>query len=78
MRLRDEQVRALLSAAGETGDVEIDCDEFLSLMPQYAEVRAEGRAVPQGIFERAAAHERLCSSCREELAALVEIVKPRE
>lgn len=73
MRLRDEQVRALLNASRETRDVEIDCDEFLSLMAEYAEVRAEGRAVPQGL-EQACAHERLCPTCREELAALVEIV----
>ena len=73
MRLRDEQVRSLLRASRETGDVEINCDEFLSLMAQYAEVRAERRAVPSGL-EKAAAHERLCASCREELAALVEIV----
>jgi hypothetical protein len=73
MRIRDEQVRSLLSASRETRDVEIDCDEFLSLMAQYAEVRAEGRAVPKGL-EKACAHERLCASCREELAALVEIV----
>lgn len=73
MRLRDEQVRSLLNASRETGDVEIDCDEFLSLMARYAEVRAEGRAVPKGL-EKASAHERLCASCREELAALVDIV----
>jgi len=41
MRLRDEQVRALLNASRETRDVEIDCDDFLSLMAEYAEVRAE-------------------------------------
>jgi len=73
MRIRDEQVRSLLSASRETRDVEIDCDEFLSLMAQYAEVRAEGRAVPKDL-EKACAHERLCACCREELAALVEIV----
>lgn len=73
MLLRDEQVRSLLSASRETRDVEIDCDEFLSLMAQYAEVRVEGCAVPKGL-EEACAHERLCASCREELAALVEIM----
>jgi hypothetical protein len=73
MRLRNEQVQSLLNASRETRDVEIDCDEFLSLMAQYAEVRAEGRAVPEGL-EQASAHERLCTSCREELAALVEIM----
>jgi hypothetical protein len=74
MRLRDEQVSSLLSASRETREVEIDCDEFLSLMAQYAEVRAEGRAIP-AVLEKACVHERLCASCREELAALLEIVR---
>lgn len=73
MRLRDEHVRLILEAARETHDVEIDCDDFLSLMAEYAEVRAEGRAVPEGL-EKACDHERLCASCREEFSALVEIV----
>jgi hypothetical protein len=73
MRLRDEQVRAILNASRGTREVEIDCDEFLSLMAEYAEVRAEGRGLPEGL-EKACAHERLCPTCREELAALVEIV----
>ena len=73
MRLRDDQARTLLKASRETRDVEIDCDDFLSLMAEYAEVRADGRAVPEHL-EKASAHERLCASCREELAALVEIV----
>jgi len=73
MRLRDAQVRSLLDASRETRDVEIDCDDFLSLMAEYAEVRAGGRAVPEGL-EKASAHERLCAACREELRALIEIV----
>ena len=74
MKLRDEQVRSLLSASSETRAVELDCDEFLSLMAEYAEVRAEGRALPEGLA-KACAHERLCASCREQLAALVEVVR---
>jgi hypothetical protein len=73
MRLRDEQVRSLLNASRLTHDVEIDCDDFLSLMAEIAEARAEGRAIPEGL-ERASAHERLCAGCREELEALVESV----
>jgi hypothetical protein len=73
MKLRDDQVRAVLDVSRETRDVEIDCEDFLSLMAEYAEVRAEGRAVPQGL-EKAVAHERLCGSCREELTALVDIL----
>jgi hypothetical protein len=76
MRLRDEQVRSLLNVSRQTRDREIDCDEFLSLMAEYAEIRVEGRAVPEGL-EGASEHERICASCREELAALVEVVAGR-
>jgi hypothetical protein len=71
MKLRDEQIRAYLKASRETQAVEIDCDEFLGLMAEFAEVRAEGRTLPEGL-KKAAEHETLCPSCREELAALVE------
>ena len=73
MRLREEQIRSLLQAVRETHDVEIDCEAFLSLMATCAEARADGRPFPEGL-EKAFDHERLCVNCREEFAALVEMV----
>jgi hypothetical protein len=73
MRLREDQVRALLVASRETHDVEIDCDEFLALMARYAEVRVAGRPLT-GDLSKAYEHERLCATCREELATLLEML----
>jgi hypothetical protein len=73
MRLRKEQVRALLEASRATRDVEIDCEEYLSRMAPYAEARAAGLPPPQGA-EKVIEHERLCANCREETAALVEMI----
>ena len=74
MRLRDKQVRALLLASRETHADEIDCEQFLALLAQFAEMRAEGREVT-GALAKAKEHERLCANCREESAALVEMVR---
>jgi hypothetical protein len=70
MRLRAEEIRALLLASRETHDVEIDCEEFLGLMATYAEARIEGKPIADEL-ERAHDHERLCANCHEELAALL-------
>ncbi len=74
MRLDDEQIRALLRATAATREVELDCDEFLDRLPEYAERRAAGLDLPKG-FELVVAHERLCANCREECAALVETLR---
>jgi hypothetical protein len=73
MRLDDQQVRGLLLASRETHADEIDCEQFLLVMPELAEARADGRALPATLAQ-AEAHERLCANCREELVALVDLV----
>ena len=76
MRLRDEKIHALLEAADATRDAELDCDEFLDRMAAYAELRAAGRDVPDA-WRLVEEHERLCANCREECAALVEMLQGR-
>jgi hypothetical protein len=74
MRLREEQIRALLRATRETRDVEVDCEAYLSRMAAYAEARVDGRnALPAG-FDEMVEHERLCANCREETAALLQML----
>ena len=72
--LSDQQVRALLAAVRETHADEIDCEEFLGFMAAYAELRAEGRPLPQELA-KVEAHERLCSTCREECQALTSLIR---
>jgi hypothetical protein len=74
MPLSDEQIRALLRSCGETHAVEIDCEQFLTFLAEYAEARAEGRAVP-GALAKVEEHERLCANCREECGALIELIR---
>ena len=77
MPLTDQQTRALLEASRETHDDELDCDGFLSHLAQYAEARACGAAVPAALA-MVEAHERLCANCREECAALVDVLRADE
>ncbi len=74
MPLSDRQVRALLLACRETHADEIDCDQFLTLSAEYAEARAEGRALPQALA-KVEEHQRLCANCREECGALIELIR---
>jgi hypothetical protein len=74
MRLREEQVRALLRAARETRGVELDCEAYLARMAAYAEARADGRKPLPAGFDEVIEHERLCANCREETAALLQML----
>jgi hypothetical protein len=73
MPLSDQQVRALLVASRETHADEIDCEQFLTFMAEYAEACATGGELPARLA-KAAQHERLCANCHEECRALIEIV----
>jgi predicted anti-sigma-YlaC factor YlaD len=72
--LSNRQVQALLLACHETHDHEIDCEDFLTFLPEYAELRAEDRALPHALG-KVEEHERLCANCREECGALIELVR---
>lgn len=74
MALNDGQIRALMEASAATRDVEIDCEAFLDRMARYAEIRAASAPLPDDL-RLAAEHEHLCANCREECAALVEMLR---
>ncbi len=74
MSLTDPQVRGLLAVLGETRAHELDCEQFLARMAQYAELRAAGQPVPDALAD-VEQHERLCANCREECQALVDVLR---
>jgi hypothetical protein len=74
MSLTDPQVHGLLAVLGETRAHELDCDQFLARMAQYAELRAAGEPVPAALAD-VEQHQRLCANCREECNALVEAIR---
>jgi hypothetical protein len=74
MSLTDPQLHGLLSVLGQTRAHELDCEEFLARVAQYAELRAAGQQVPETLAD-VEQHERLCANCREECHALVEVLR---
>jgi hypothetical protein len=74
MPLNDQQVRALLLACRNTHADEVDCEQFLLSMAEYAEARAESRTIPEALA-KVEAHEQLCANCRDECRALIELLR---
>lgn len=72
--MKDEQIAGLGMALQETHDHEIDCDQFLEQMARYAELRAARSPIPDELAAMVA-HEKLCANCREECAALVDVLE---
>lgn len=70
MSLSKKQLEALLQALKVTADKEINCNEFLDLMAEYAELEMLGQASGSE-FDAFRQHLELCVECREEYEALV-------
>jgi hypothetical protein len=75
--LSDREAHALLLAVRETHDDEIDCEQFLARVAEYAEARKAGSHLEEALAN-VEAHERLCDNCREECAALFELLRSAE
>lgn len=69
MPLSNEQVEELLRQIGLTKDEEINCDECLLLVAEFAERRLAAGTVPEGL-EAIEQHLALCGECREEYEML--------
>ncbi len=72
--MRDQHIHALLRASRETQADELDCEDFLTAMAQYAELRALASPLPES-WAKVEAHERLCANCAEECRALVDLLQ---
>lgn len=71
--LTPERIRTLGEVLAETHEHEIDCDEFLAHVAALVELRQLGAPLPSALAP-VEAHERLCSNCREECAALARVI----
>lgn len=69
MKLKPEQIDGLMNLIGLTRADEINCNECLEQVAEFAENHLEGRPVPLAL--RAVEHHlKLCAECREEYEAL--------
>ena len=74
MALSSEEIRELLRLIEETRDAEIDCEQCLSLVAEFAEEKLAGRSINEAL--RAVEHHlSICAECREEYEVLRQVLK---
>lgn len=66
------QIRELLRTVVATEAREIDCDEFLARVGAFLENLSRGSGPPPEL-RLVAQHLKICSECREEFEALLEL-----
>lgn len=72
MNTNEKRLLDLLKTASVTDEAEIDCDEFLNRVAAYIENADTDLDLSKEFWE-VAKHIQVCSECREEFDALVEL-----
>ena len=74
MPLSKEEIDDLLRLVSLTDDAELNCDQCLALVAEFAERRLAGKSISEGLraVER---HLDVCSECREEYEALMRVLE---
>lgn len=74
MPLSNEELDGLMRLVGLTQDSEINCEQCLSLVAEFAEQVLAGRSIPEGL-KAVEQHLSVCAECREEYEALQRALK---
>ena len=69
MGLSKKDIHGLLRLVGLTKEEEIDCEECLSRVAEFAEQALAGKSIPAGL-KAVAQHLSVCAECREEYEVL--------
>ena len=69
MPLSNKELENLLRLVGLTNDKEINCEQCLALVAEFAEHQLAGKSAPEGL-KAVEHHLSVCSECREEYEAL--------
>jgi predicted anti-sigma-YlaC factor YlaD len=62
---------------GLTKDDEINCEQCLSLVAEFAEQQLAGKSIPEGL-KAVEHHLSICAECREEYEALQRVLQDLE
>ena len=73
MPLSKEEIDGLLRAVGLTNDDEINCEQCLSVVAEFAELELAGKSIPDGL-KVVEHHLSICAECREEYEALQRVL----
>ena len=74
MTLNDDQIRALVRALSVTRKHEINCNQCLDMVAEFAERKLAGRPIPDAL-ETVRHHLTRCGECLEEYQALFTALK---
>ena len=74
MVLNFDQIRRLMQSLSMTQDYELNCNEFLDKMAEFAEREHLGKPIPDAL-ETVQHHLKLCAECREEYESLLTTLK---
>jgi hypothetical protein len=74
MSLSKDETNDLIRLVGLTKDAEINCEECLALVAEFAEQQLAGRSIAEGL-ETVEQHLSICGECREEYEALQRVLK---
>jgi hypothetical protein len=74
MPLTPDEIQILFDVVGATQAVEIDCDDCLNQVGEFAETYLLGKPVPEGL-KAVEQHLSICNECREEFEALCRAIK---
>ncbi len=74
MALSPEQAKAVVGMVAATRDKEIDCDECLLDMAEFAQTQLTGKRIPDAL-QAVREHLDFCPECREEYEVLLMAVQ---
>ena len=69
MPLSEEEIASLLRLVGNTEDAEINCEQCLALVAEFAEQQLTGKSIQEGL-KAVEHHLSVCAECRDEYEAL--------
>ena len=70
MKLTSEQIDGLMRLIGMTREHELNCNECLDQISEFAEYQLAGKPIPKAL-EAVQHHLALCAECREEYETLL-------
>jgi len=73
MPLSNKELKGLLRLVGLTSDNEINCEQCLALVAEFAEHELAGKSVSESL-KMVEQHLSVCSECREEYEALQRVL----
>jgi len=69
MPMSKHEIEELMRLVGLTNDSEINCDQCLALVAEFAEQELADKSVPEGL-KAVEHHLSICPECREEYGVL--------